>query len=223
MKVEVTKMKQNVNIKNYVRQPITAVQAKTYHLIMSFKPLTAYDYKRLVAVIRLYNRSVIIYSQTGKENSGVYGCAVELFGHRPTSTLTRVRPKGECDNYVLVDDKPCKMETKTNGGQIQDFFKMSNREIDATYIHYNLNINVRPSKKNPSGIRQLDFICTLRHFLNRLEEVNAYKENGANLYGAIINIQSDSAKMYKLFMKDIENMTVLPFNRQMVYCKEDFE
>ena len=115
------------------------------------------------------------------------------------------------------------METKTNGGQIQDFFKMSNREIDATYIHYNLNINVRPSKKNPSGIRQLDFICTLRHFLNRLEEVNAYKENGANLYGAIINIQSDSAKMYKLFLKDIEDMTVLPFNRQMVYCKEDFE
>lgn len=211
--------------KGYVLKPITKLERKAYRFIHAYHCKTAYDVKRLVEMIRLYNRAVTLTRLGLKEDSAILGYVVELGTHRPTSTITRVRTEKFNDSYILVDDKPHKLEVKTNGGHIEELMKKSAREKESTYIFYYLDMDVRPSKYNPSGLRRLSFVCTLGYFLEVLETYNAYKPNPTrdNKHTKAYNIQADSKKMYEHFKTDLESGKIIPFNREMVYISEDFE
>ena len=210
-------------LKANVSAPLTSVQARAYRRIQAFKVITSYDFKRLVECIRLYEQSIECYKTTGKENDGLFGMVVEITSHRPTSTLTHVRQQTKVDSYIVIDDKPRKLEVKTNSGEMQDFYKLTSKERNVTYIHYVMDIDVRPSKYNPAGIRQIEFCCTLSHFLERCEEHKAIHDNGTNIRGAKCNLRADKKSLYKAFIEDLENGLVIPFDRRMTYCTEDFE
>ena len=211
-------------IKSEAKKPITPIQHKAYEAIMAFKPITSYDVKRLKEAVRLYNSAVTISESGERSNDGIYGDVKELFSHRPSSTITRVRKHGTNDSYIIIDDKPYKLEVKTNGGECDDFLSWPINQIRATYIHFDLNIDVYKSKANPNGIRKLDVVMPLEHWLNRMKEANAIKPmpSRSNTHRKVMNVRSDNAKMYKAFCKDLENMVIMPFDRRMTYCSDDF-
>ena len=208
-----------------VKMPITPIQRKAYEAIIEFKPISKYDVKRLNEAVRLYNQAVSISENGERSNDGIYGDVKELFSHRPSSTITRVRKHGKNDSYIIIDDKPYKLEVKTNGGECDDFLSWSTSQVKATYIHFDLNIDVYKSKKNPNGIRKLDVVMPLEHWLIRMTEANAIKPmpSRTNTHRKVMNVRSDNAKMYKAFCNDLENLVIMPFDRRMTYCKDDFE
>lgn len=215
--------------KSFIRKPITRRQARAYRYIMNYKPVTMWDIKRLIEMIRLYNYSVIHTLHNENEIESILGLCVELGSHRPTSTIIRVRPKGKNDCYVKIDayDKTRvkRLEVKTNSGQMQDLMELPQHAKDATYIHYYMDINVKPSKKNPSGIRQIEFICSLNYFFEVCTTYDCIKRNPSkdNKHEKVYNLRADNAKMFKHFCNDLQTGAVLPFDRRMVYTKEDFE
>lgn len=211
-----------LELKASMRDPITRIQARTHRRIQAYKCYTVYDLKRLEECIRLYHQSIDKYIETGKENDGLFGVIVEITSHRPASTLIHVRQQTKVDSYVIIDDRPHKMEVKTNDGEMQDFYKLSSSEKAVTYIHYVLDTNVKPSKFCPSGLYQVEFVCTMKHFLERCEQYNAVKDNGENIRGAKCNLRM-SKKLYNAFLEDLANDVVIPFDRRMTYTKEDFE
>lgn len=213
-------------LKASVNKPITKVQMRAYRYIQAYKPISVYDIKRLIEMVRLYELSVSHTLDGLNELDSLLGCCVELGSHRPSSTITRVRSKNDSDSYIKIDEraKAYRLEVKTNGGMVQDLYNLASRTKAVTYLHYYLDIDVRPSKKNPTGNRQIEFVCTLEHFLSVLEECKAISGNPAkdNIHLSAINIRPDNAKMFKRFMSDLENGIIIPFDRRMTYCKEDF-
>lgn len=212
-------------VKAKMLPPISAIHRRTYRRINSFVVYTIYDLRRLEECVRIYNQSVVIYleSEGERENDGLFGVVVEITSHRPTSTLIHLREQTRVDSYVVINDRPRKLEVKTNGGEMQDFYKLKASERRATYLHFVLDIEVRPSKYNPEGIRQIEFLSTLNHFLQRCEEANAIKSNGSNIRGAKCNLRADNKRMFEAFVRDLEEGLVIPFDRRMVYTAEDFE
>lgn len=213
-------------LKTTISKPTTRVQERAYNYIMAYKPLTIYDVKRLIEMIRHYEISVNNTVNNRNELDNLLGFCVELGTHRPQSTITRVRSKNDSDSFLKIYDrkKAYRLEVKTNGGMVQDLYALPKRTRAVTFLHYYLDTNVRPSKKNPSGIRKIEFICTLEYFLNVLEECNAISGNPEkdNTHTKAINIRPDNAKMFKQFSADLESGKILPFDRRMTYILDDF-
>lgn len=213
-------------LKASVSEPITKVQYRAHRYIINYKPMSAYDIKRLIEMIRLYELSISHTLNNENELDSLLGCCVELGSHRPASTITRVRSKNDSDSYIKIEErkKAYRLEVKTNGGMLQDLYALPKRTKAVTYLHYYLDTDVRPSKKNPSGIRKIEFVCTLEYFLNVLEECNALSANPSrdNTHISAINIRPDNAKMFKRFCSDLESGAVIPFDRRMTYCSDDF-
>ena len=81
---------------------ITSVQMRTYNLIVSFKPKTSNDEKRLNKAIERYNTDVIRKQTTGTSDSGLYGKVKEILNHSRNSKIIDVQSQNVIDNEFLV-------------------------------------------------------------------------------------------------------------------------
>ena len=143
--------------------------------------------------------------------------------HDEKSTIYRVQAQNRTDAYIIVDGKRKPLEVKTNGGRIENLYRLKAK--DNRYISYTLDIVIKAGKPRKDGTckpaehRYVNALMTVAQFIELVESVGATKVIGHNTSDREIAVQSDSKKLYKALV----NGNYLEYFRDWEYFKEDFE
>lgn len=154
---------------------------------------------------------------------GRFGKVFEILSAPTTSRKKSVSAQGKADIYFHIDGKRVKAEVKTNGGRIENLYRV--RKPENAFIVYYLNITTRTYTNKDGSIgggqeRIIEpIILTVRDFLKIVEDCNAVKtigHKGQNDFERAI--QADSKKLYNRLLD-----YPIPFERDTNYSTDDFE
>lgn len=197
---------------------------KSIELVNAFEVRTSYDEKRKTKAVELLQLNIERVKANEPIDSGLYGKIKELLSHSERSTITRVRPQGKSDSFISVDGKRKPLEVKTNGGRVENLFKMSERAKATNYIRYTLDFTIKAGKPRKDGTckpeehRYFDGVMTVKTFIEILETTKAYKIIGHNESDKERAVQSDSKKLYKALLESGAVDYIADFN----YTIDDF-
>lgn len=198
---------------------------KAYDIVNAFECVSTYDEKRKAKAVELLQVNIERVKANKSIDSGIYGKIKELLSHNTNSTITRVRPQGKSDSFIVVDGKRKPLEVKTNGGRVESLFTMSERAKATNYIRYTLDFTVKAGKPRkdgtckPAEYRHFDGVLTVKTFVEILESTKAYKVIGHNESDKERAVQSDSKKLYNALLKSGAVEYIPDFN----YTLADFE
>lgn len=186
---------------------------KTFNLAVDYfngyKPVSSYDYKRVAYIIDLLERT----KTQGYKDAGVLGKVVEVCSRPSTSRLISVQPSSKFDCRWKVGDNTSRLEIKVGSGRIGDLEKIAKPE--QVQVHY-----LQAFYNHKGQYFERNVVLRLDRFLDLINEIGCYSFIEHKEYltsDKEKNVRGDSMKLYKA----LENE--LPFNREMVYIKEDFE
>ena len=137
---------------------------------------STYDEKRLAVIDEYIERNIKYFFENLPLDSGMYGKIFEITTHDSNSRIIELRKKDKGDGYVLIDGKRKKVEVKTGGGRIGDYYKMSKPKRKATYLIYNLcfqpkDRTLKDGSISVSPIRFVTVFTTVERFLTIAESV----------------------------------------------------
>lgn len=197
---------------------------KSNEILKAFEVTTKHDEKRYNNALNLIRINIERIKHNEPIDSGLYGKVKELLSHNAKSTITRVRPQGKSDSFILVDGKHKPLEVKTNGGRIEALFKMNSRSRSTNYIRYTLDFTVKAGKPRKDGTckpaehRYFDGVMLISEFMNIIESTKAYKTICHNSSDIERAIQCDSKKLYNALL----NSNHVPYKADFDYMTEDF-
>ena len=202
---------------------MNAIITRSIEAVDNFTIANNKDAKRATLAKTLIDRNIEYYNNGEAVDSGLYGKVKELLSHDEKSTIYRVQAQNRTDAYIIVDGKRKPLEVKTNGGRIENLYRLKAK--DNRYISYTLDIVIKAGKPRKDGTckpaehRYVNALMTVAQFIELVESVGATKVIGHNTSDREIAVQSDSKKLYKALV----NGNYLEYFRDWEYFKEDFE
>ena len=202
---------------------MNAIITKSIEAVDNFTIANGKDEKRATLAKALITKNVNRYNNGEPIDSGLYGKVVELLSHDEKSTIYRVQAQNRTDAYIIIDGKRKPLEVKTNGGRIENLYRLKAK--DSRYISYTLDVVIKAGKPRKDGTckpaehRYVNALMTVAQFIELVESVGATKVIGHSASDREVAIQSDSKKLYKALV----NGNYLEYFRDWEYFKEDFE
>lgn len=196
------------------------VQRRAIRMLNNFKADSKHDTKRAEKAKFLIDIDLMRAEVGLPTDSGLAGKVAEILGHDSDSTITRVQKQGATDLYVIIDGKRTKCEYKTNGGRIENLYRV--RKPEASYIVYELDFTPAPRKLKDGTIvyserRYAKKLMTVADFLGIIEDTKAVKIASHKGQGdAERAVQCSSKKLYNALL----NGNFTDYDRNKTYLSD---
>lgn len=196
------------------------VQRRAIRMLNNFKADSKHDTKRAEKAKFLIDIDLMRAEAGLPTDSGLAGKVAEILGHDSDSTITRVQKQGATDLYVIIDGKRTKCEYKTNGGRIENLYRVRKPEI--SYIVYELDFTPAPRKLKDGTIvysehRYAKKLMTVADFLGIIEDTKAVKiASHKGQSDAERAVQCSSKKLYNALM----NGNFTDYDRNKTYLSD---
>ncbi len=196
------------------------VQRRAMAMVQIFEADSNFDNKRIEKAINLIQLDLMRSQLNLPTDSGLAGKVAEILGHDSDSTITRVQKQGATDLYVIIDGKRTKCEYKTNGGRIENLYKV--RKPETRYIVYELDFTPAPRKLKDGTIvyserRYVKKLMTIADFLSILEDTKAVKiASHKGQSDAERAVQCSSKKLYNALL----NGNFTDYDRNKTYLSD---
>ena len=128
---------------------MNAIITRSIEAVDNFTIANNKDAKRATLAKTLIDRNIEYYNNGEAVDSGLYGKVKELLSHDEKSTIYRVQAQNRTDAYIIVDGKRKPLEVKTNGGRIENLYRLKAK--DNRYISYTLDIVIKAGKPRKDG------------------------------------------------------------------------
>lgn len=196
------------------------VQRRAIAMLNAFEADSNFDNKRADKARKLIELDLMRSQLNLPTDSGLAGKVAEILGHDSDSTITRVQKQGATDLYVIIDGKRTKCEYKTNGGRIENLYRV--RKPEASYIVYELDFTPAPRKLKDGTIvyserRYAKKLMTVADFLSIIEDTKAVKvASHKGQCDAERAVQCSSKKLYNALM----NGNFTDYDRNKTYLSD---
>ena len=196
------------------------VQKRAIAMLNAFEADSNFDNKRADKARKLIELDLMRSQLDMPNDSGLAGKVAEILGHDSDSTITRVQKQGATDLYVIIDGKRTKCEYKTNGGRIENLYRV--RKPEASYIVYELDFTPAPRKLKDGTIvyserRYVKKLMTVADFLGIIEDTKAVKiASHKGQCDAERAVQCSSKKLYNALM----NGNFTDYDRNKTYLSD---
>ena len=200
----------STNYNSHLQLVTTAMSiAKSYEPTIK----SAYDKQRFNEMVRYIQSEYdkLRGFKEGNFDDGILGRIIELFCRDSKSPLVKVRTQKQVDAYIPTTNGRMKTEIKTNGGRVEELFKLSDKQRNNTLIIYFSHTKKMQGTKAKAEGRPIEWldcfkIMTVAEFIANAH----FKRPEAD---GTIHVQPTNVKMYERFeaFSDFERNTVFTF------------